>query len=75
MPGITDRKLVQEQASLAGFRLADKSVKLLLQWLANGANEEELQPLFSIVDTGRWRTSRRCVGRHFVCRCALVSLR
>ena len=45
-----------------GFRLEDKSVKLLLQWMANGANEEELQQLFSTVDTGRWRTSRRCVG-------------
>jgi hypothetical protein len=58
MPGITDRKLVQEQASLAGFRLEDKSVKLLLQWLANGANEEELQQLFSIVDTGGLRNRK-----------------
>jgi hypothetical protein len=52
MPGISERKLVQEQASLAGFRLDDKSVKTLVDWLANGANEEELQQLFNAVDTG-----------------------
>lgn len=43
---------MQEQASLAGFRLDDKSVKTLVDWLANGANEEELQRLFNAVDTG-----------------------
>lgn len=43
---------MQEQASLAGFRLDDKSVKTLVDWLANGADEEELQQLFNAVDTG-----------------------
>ena len=52
MPGISERKLVQEHASLAGFRLDDKSVKTLVNWLANGANEEELQRLFNAVETG-----------------------
>lgn len=53
MVGLSDRKLVQEQASLAGFRLEEAAVKLLVQWLQNGADgEEQLQALFNMVDTG-----------------------
>lgn len=48
----SDRKLVQEQASLAGFRLDGKAVKLLLAWLQNGADGDELQRLFNAIDTG-----------------------
>lgn len=53
MVGLSDRKLVQEQASLAGFRLEEAAVKLLVQWLQNGADgEDQLQALFNMVDTG-----------------------
>lgn len=52
MVGISDRKLAQEQASLAGFRLDERAVKILVQWLQNGADDEQLQTLFNAVDTG-----------------------
>ncbi len=56
MVGILTRKRIQEEASLAGFRLEEQAIRLLLQWLQHGGDDGQLQALFNTVDTGagRW---------------------
>ncbi len=52
MASSAQRRVVQEEASLAGFRLDEAAVKRLLTYLADGGEEEDLQGIFGAVDTG-----------------------